>query len=551
MPNADPWSRRDTLTLMGGTLVTTLAGCCTRGFPRPEIPAASAKSADTRRPARFLAPARINVEGAAPAGCIDVHAHFFNASDVTIRGYLEGPVAYAKGGVLGELIKLLAPLAEILGDIAPTARAEYDSLVALSARDMNDADRRKVLFTERDAERQTISREFFRLLASRKGRAFRAKYEEIMKPGPRAQAELRPRIRTLDETSIVRAMTLSEALLDGGQLKAFAQTDESPYAEGVLAFIGYMLSSRKSNLLTYQGAFTESTGTIGVQRTLFLLVDYDRWLKCPPRSAHEDQMKVAVRLAELSGGYLTPVVGYNPWTDLAENGAGLARVEAAAAQGFVAAKIYPQNGFRPWRNTGLPEPHGVPSGADLDRVLKTFWLRCRDLSLPVIAHAGESMGSDATHDDLGSPTAWESLVKADFWPDNEGPRVSLGHFGGDDDKNDWTREFVTKVMSAPRGRYVFADLGYWENLQCATAGTLNCQTAKARLKAVLSMPLTGGQVVADRVLYGSDWLMLSQEKNWPAYAGALLAALQDIAPEYLSKIFAVNAKVCFPALGHG
>ena len=70
----------------------------------------------TRRPEIFseapeglnaiFRPAKINKPTSFPASVVDVHAHFFNARDVPIRGYLAGPVAHSKGGV-GELLKAL------------------------------------------------------------------------------------------------------------------------------------------------------------------------------------------------------------------------------------------------------------------------------------------------------------------------------------------------------------------------------------------------------------------------------------------------------------
>jgi hypothetical protein len=92
---------------------------------------------------------------------------------------------------------------------------------------------------------------------------------------------------------------------------------------------------------------------------------------------------------------------------------------------------------------------------------------------------------------------------------------------------------------------IYADLAYWEYLQCATVGPPYCKKAEARLSSVLSTPIGGGQTIADRVMYGSDWLMLSKERNWPAYARQLFSALKDVAPQYVDKIFGENAKHCF------
>jgi hypothetical protein len=140
----------------------------------------------------------------------------------------------------------------------------------------------------------------------------------------------------------------------------------------------------------------------------------------------------------------------------------------------------------------------------------------------------------------------KALLDAPFWTGGEAPRVSLGHFGGDSGEggNDWTQGFA-EVMQEPRGQLVYADLAYWSELACATVDAGVCKNAEDRLKAVLTKSVGNGHVIADRVMYGSDWLMLSREKNWPAYAQQLQAAVLHIAPSYVEKIFGENAKSCF------
>jgi hypothetical protein len=138
------------------------------------------------------------------------------------------------------------------------------------------------------------------------------------------------------------------------------------------------------------------------------------------------------------------------------------------------------------------------------------------------------------------------LLEAPFWTGDEAPRVSLGHFGGDSDAggNDWTQGFAD-LMAKPRGRHLYADLAYWSDLECAAQDEDNCKSAEARLSAVLTKSVGQDQLIADRIMYGSDWLMLSREKNWPAYAQELHAAVRDIAAPYVERILGGNARWCF------
>src|SRR5687768_4283166 len=92
--------------------------------------ASLAKAADAAAPTdyryAFLAPRAVRFM-APLQQCVDVHAHFFNASDVTVEGYLEGPVAHSFGA-LGWLVKLLAKMADGLGGIAISAKDEFEQL---------------------------------------------------------------------------------------------------------------------------------------------------------------------------------------------------------------------------------------------------------------------------------------------------------------------------------------------------------------------------------------------------------------------------------------
>lgn len=409
-------------------------------------------------------------------------------------------------------------------------------------------DTRRVLVDEINAHRQTISEEFYDLAMSWRGNQFRAVYKEvgqkIKSTGARSIGATR--ILELDKTSVQRAMALAETPLDEDALKLATMVDQGDYPEGVLAFIGYMLSYRWSNLVTYQNAFTEHDNSVGVERTLGSLVDFDRWLQCPPRSAHEDQVRLHIELSRRSSGYMLPLVSYNPWTDIAEKGRSLALVETAIKAGCVGVKIYPPNGFRPWGNAKAVAGPGQPDGRAIDDVLRAFWKKCGELDVPVMAHTSESMGADDEHEKLGGPDGWKLLLAQDFWSKSDGPRVNLGHFGGDSGAkvNGWTNEFA-ELMQEPKAQGIYADLGYWDKLQCGIVGVEQCEPAKIRLRSVLEKPVGRTETVADRIMYGSDWLMLSKEKYWANYARQLQQVISEIAPSSVEKIFAQNASRCF------
>jgi len=245
-------------------------------------------------------------------------------------------------------------------------------------------------------------------------------------------------------------------------------------------------------------------------------------------------------------------MSYNPWTDIAEQDRALHLVEQAERAKFVGTKIYPANGFQAYGNAMLPNVPGRPTGTEVDAALKKFWLRSCELDLPVMSHAAPRMGKNDRHDLLGTPDGWKAMLNADFWPDANGPRLNLGHFGGDEDHPreaggaGWPQQYVD-LMRSTRGEKAYADLGYWNDLQCARQNS-KCRNASDRLKRALSYPAGSGRVAADRVMFGSDWLMLSREKDWSAYPRRLLKTISGIAPSDVEKIFALNAKSCFTRL---
>lgn len=307
-----------------------------------------------------------------------------------------------------------------------------------------------------------------------------------------------------------------------------------------------MLSYRWANIKTYCQAFSTHDEAIGVDRVLGALVDFDRWLDCPPRSAHEDQMRLHARLSKMSGGYMLPLISYNPWTDVVDNGRSLNLVKQAVTEyGFVGAKIYPPNGFRPWGNTRDQDGFRLPSHEKINEALEKFWDTCIELNIPVLAHTGQSMGKDDAHDLLGGPEGWNALISA-YASKGRSPMVSLGHFGGDAENqaNTWTEQMAA-LMGKPGADKVYGDLGYWSELRCNEVGSERCKTAENRLRDALNISLGKQKRVADRVMFGSDWLMVSQEQHWSDYASELFSIIKEFAPDDVENIFGKNAIKCF------
>jgi len=159
---------------------------------------------------------------------------------------------------------------------------------------------------------------------------------------------------------------------------------------------------------------------------------------------------------------------------------------------------------------------------------------CAKLSIPVMAHTSESMGADAIHDELGGPSGWRALVSR--FGGRMTPIVSLGHFGGDGPNNQWTME-LAELMDSPGGETLYADVAYWDKLVCESSKP--CPGLSRISEAV-----DKHAIVADRVMYGSDWFMLSRAHDWKAFPFNVAWTTRGTKIDR-DKLFAENAKRCF------
>ena len=526
------------MALLGAAPVAA-GGCCLHGYPKP-----------TRFDARDLAaPVVPLVEPAGPrahglsAPVIDVHAHFFNASDVPVRGFVAECVGHSqKDPVLRHLIELAALILEAIARAAPTAAAELQQLRAFdqSVQGLSPAEASRRFATLIETDR-TLAAE--RLAKAINGTALERELLAL-KSSPAAP----PRRGSLSVSEIRWIVDETRRPSPRGSARSSLATSPSDVADGFIAFLVYMLSMRASNLETHHDTYASGPDAFGIDLVLGSLVDFDYWLDCPPMSAHEDQIALHQHLAAMHDGYLQPVVGYNPWTDIAQGGAGLKRVRDAWATGvFVAAKIYPPTGFMPSGNADhtADTKKRRPNLKDLDASLSEFFALCAQEAIPVLAHAARSNGRDSAHDDFSNPRHWGRLL-SDLANKAGTPIISFGHIGGDDPGTDWTAQFTQLIKTYPK-LHLFGDLGYWDHLMCQDAA--DCARARARLKAAIGTPVVDGETVGDRVMFATDWLMMSQVPDWQAYPLRVREGLEEITDaDGVVKIFGANARKCFARL---
>ena len=444
---------------------------------------------------------------------------------------------------LRRLLELLAPLADGLAKRAPTAREELSSLQAfvVQSQGKSGAQVRQAFEDQMRRERVAAARQVSEAI-----RGSDLEDELVRMKASTGQRSSGGRLSASEIADIAERGRLPSAASD--RQSAAPEQTTADVADGFIGFLQYMLSMRASNLDVYTQAYSTSTHAFGVTQVMGALVDFDYWIDCPPLSSHDEQLAVHALLADLHGDYFRPVVGYNPWTDINQGNAGLLRVEQALENPkFVGAKIYPPIGFMPAGNADYwpPSLKKRPDLLALDATLDAFFATCARLAIPVMAHAARSNGRDYAHDEFGGPKGWRRRL-TQAAAANSVATVNLGHFGGGQGAN-WTQEFATLMQDLP-DRALYGDLGYWEELMCAPDPGDVCLCARQRLARALDVTIGADQSVADRVMFGTDWLMLSQVKGWADYPALVHESIAAISAAASSRIFGLNAQQCFGRL---
>lgn len=532
--------RRDILVAIATASAGVLTGCCAlRTFPDPLLGSA------VRPPGlrRILAPSEIRRGEGKPRAAIDAHAHFFNASDVNVGGYVEECVAHSKPEPLRTFIRVMGSVLDNMAGNAKTAAQEYNELLTMAGqlRAFGVEDVGAQLDAQIEARRNDIATQLYDEMRRQRADVHyvRAKQGDI-----RARA-LNEAVPQLTPQVIRDAMAPSQPLTP---FSVGALRSTGGDADGVLRFAGYMMQDRWMNVRTYSQAYSTAPDAFGIDAAFGALVDFDYWLKCPAHSPREDQMKVHALIAYLSGGYVLPLIGYNPWTDIKRNGASLDLVKKAIQNyGYIGVKIYPPVGYRAYGNAEPSVPAATlprPDPKEVDTKLEALFDLCAAEGVPVMGHSNSSMGREDAADAFGGPVGWRALEAHYRTRGKALPAINLAHFGGDTKQvgDQWPTAFARIMADYPQSA-IYGDLAYWSDVRaCGLVDDQVCTDLRQRLDdARHAYP-----DLEKRLMYGSDWLMLSQEPDWTRFPFQMAAATKGLLDP--DRFYATNALTGF-ALG--
>ena len=304
-------SKRQTLVQLGVTSFSFLSGCCC--LKSPVDPNLSSVVEPKINP--WLSPLGIVRASTAPSLCIDTHAHFFNASDINVRGYFAESIGHSLPPQLRKLVELIAPFVQLLAEIAPLAKDEYQEIVQ---RGKTVPFQTKAAF---EIELQNITNQRRDMIAQHiydtlKASQVPVEYEKLkqqaiaLRGGVSTAAAVAFSLENV-RRALDRTATRQNRLFSTAEFQVAAIDPD-----GIFEFIGHMLGNRWMSLRSYRDVYSTSTGAFGIDAVFGSLIDFDYWLDCFPGSAREDQMRLQSLLSLASGGYMLPLISYNPWTDM-------------------------------------------------------------------------------------------------------------------------------------------------------------------------------------------------------------------------------------------
>ena len=499
-----------------------------------------------------------------PLKVIDVHCHIFNASDLQVGDFLSKVVA---SELNSEALSIIGQFVQDIGwSFAPSAAEE---LAWLGRRRTNpDLVLRALAPTARFGKLPATTAQLPDITGGDSQSRFEAFYQTFQKQRPeqfknftRSYAEQAQVFQTrraatagairglsaLEPTSVQRSLESPRNLETMIEYESMGEMP--PILSFVKAFFRYRTENAWLALQTYG-----CDSTLGVDLITPAMVDFDLWLGSPSKdqgrtkSHLEDQLKLASEIARATAGRVHQFTPFNPRRAACDSTYFDLCTQAIDSYGCIGFKLYPPMGFSPWNNREilgggeLACPKGTVSGADLDKALENFYEFCASRSLPIMAHTSPSNGPSQTAKLLGSPDHWALAFKQfPQYFDDSGSKIrfSLGHFGGDHDVStqpggNWTPEFAAQLEAHP---YIFADLAYYARILQGPSG-------QAMVSAVLEQYLKRSPY-SDRVMYGSDWIMLGIEPNYQNYLTEMskfLSGPMNLSIETQDKILGLNAR---------
>lgn len=507
MDKSFPINRRRMLrSAAAGAVLTQLPGCILMPKPKPICP---------------FDPRYTDLESPLT---IDVHTHIFNAADLQVSGFIKRVAARQTGG-LRRLVEYFGPVLQgFAWQLAPDAQAEQAALARLRpAIEACDVGQNLKNLADLQQGQYAQARDLLHDRVQTLGLSQAIRSAPFTSLTTEAQGA-----RLIDElpATYTQFKTQQRTTLNVQNIEVIARMN----AQSVLNFIIEMFQFRFVSAYNYLDTYQDASD-LKIDLLTPALVDYDFWLAkgASTPSTLPEQTDLMGQISILTGGRVHMLVPFDPYRQVVFDTGGQARFSplelvdnAVMNQGAVGVKLYPPMGFAPKGNSGLdlwrdkdwltPLARTPDFGAKLDAAMKRLYEYCDTRGVPVMGHSNRSNGPAADFEDLTAPKYWRQAIN-----DHGNVAISFGHFGGTGGASSSgegdIRGFLELLRSdaARQPARIHADVSYFSNLLDAP------DTLTDVLEAIYRFDPDSTQALVQRVMYGSDWKMLTVEENADRY----------------------------------
>lgn len=464
-----------------------------------------------------------------PPSIVDAHCHVFNASDLSVRGFVRRVVLKDYEDEV-HFPPSSGPQAEGALESFASLLVDLLSKGAIGAADEAD-DIRRGKSLEEAGEQDA----FLEVLRDSLGRISRgARDESTVGSGQRELVEAIRGEAGLEAEAFERRTTAEQLLVSDGYFGRHFRWARQ-------------LTGRRFALV--EELVRLHGGAERVALVTPALVDYAAWLDDEPTSNLESQVAVMDEIQRRASTCMHCFAPFDPWRQIRDTMLGRRPTaleivkDAVLARGFVGVKLYPPMGFLPLGNASqgisLPkralDDFGPEFPTMIDDALKNLYAWCEKDQVAVMTHATRSQGANTDYAMRANPEGWRRVLEQ--FPSL---RVNLGHFGhfndvrSNDDARPW--EYSIGEMIALGFQNVYADLSYIDEVLPGATGRQ--QVVNGFRDFLASFPMA-----ARRLMYGSDWIMIGRERDGSGYDQILAKCLADagVGTVELSAIYRINA----------
>lgn len=346
----------------------------------------------------------------------------------------------------------------------------------------------------------------------------------------------------------------------GSSIKeAFDLVEKAFKYKSYIEFLMAPLRSHLGNVIKLSNLFEDTnwfrTNEKGTDHFVTSSVDMDFWTNSDQSGSkmnHSliEQYALIEKTTLISEGKILPAVAFDPWREYAyqkakkdPNMSPLNLLKKMILNhGFIAVKLYPSMGFKPFGNNNREEkfPDHAPKddkfGEELDNYLIELYKFCCKYDVAIITHANPSMYTNILYKNYASAKAWEQVLSLKVYKDESVDfsemRLNLGHSGGLEGIgkfNNWFKDILSVIRKYPN---VYADLSNFDDIHTSSKRERFIKTLKS---------LKNDTKVLDRLMYGSDWYMLASYDRKHQYLNYMMKSINNLPEDKAANIMGLNA----------